>query len=192
MHPVEQTISLSHHLPVWCFYRSQHFLPDFGINSTQVTIAQKQFSPGATSRKTQKKVAFSKKLHLTRETDLSAAEIVFCYVFQITINSQLADRRFFLWCGVGVENSTKNNRTIIPVTLYLRKASQYFTDTMITTYEATQKRVLFFVVSMEIFAAFAQNLRPFGFNGFYNPAPVGLSCLKGLKDFVIPWIPNLC
>lgn len=64
-------------------------------------ITQKHF-PQATSRKTQKKVAFSKKLHLTRETGSNAAEIFFCYVFQ-TINSQLADRLLFLvlWGGGG-------------------------------------------------------------------------------------------
>lgn len=96
-------------------------------------ITQKHF-PQATSRKTQKKVAFSKKLHLTRETGSNAAEIFFCYVFQ-TINSQLADRLLFLvlWGGGG----KLIKKTIAPS--YLRKASQYFTDTMITTYEATQQ-----------------------------------------------------
>jgi len=41
--------------------------------------------------------------------------------------------------GWGWKTHQKNNRTIVPATLYLRKASQYFTDTMITTYEATQQ-----------------------------------------------------
>lgn len=137
MHPVEHRISLSHYLPVGFFYRSQHFFPDFGIHSTQVTFRTETISP-ANLKIDSKESCLFQQTSFDKGNRLKCCRD--CFLLRISNYHKFSIARqasFFVGVGVwGVENSTQNNRTIIPVTLYLRKASQYFTDTMITTYEA--------------------------------------------------------
>lgn len=135
-------------LPVWCLYRS--------INMSCWILAYNNtetLSPGNLKKD-------SKESCLFQETSFDKRNRLKCcrdfFLLRISDHKFSTGRHASFSCvvGWGWKTHQKNNRTIVPeesIAVFHRYHDYHLWG--------NSTRVLFFVVSMEIFAAFAQNLR---------------------------------